>query len=90
MSDKLIGEANYVTWANAMRLSLVSNGKITKPTYDEVKSWETVNDVIFSWIINGISPQIVGSLTYAVVWMDLEECSQDQLVKIRVKYFMPM
>lgn len=47
MSDKLIGEANYVTWANAMRLSLVSNGKITKPTYDEVKSWETVNDVIF-------------------------------------------
>lgn len=47
MSDKLIGEANYVTWANAMRLSLVSNGKITKPTYDEVKSWETLMTSFF-------------------------------------------
>lgn len=37
VSDKLVGESNYVTWANAIRLSLVSrrklpfiNGKIKK------------------------------------------------------------
>lgn len=48
VSDKLVGESNYFTWANDMCISLVSrrkllfiNGKITMPVDKNSKEYDT-------------------------------------------------
>lgn len=66
VSDKLVGELDYFTWANGMRISLVScrklpfiNGKIKMPNDKNSKEydpWEIVNGLVLSWILNYVYP----------------------------------
>lgn len=87
VSDKLIGETYYVTWANAMRILLVArrklpfiNGKIQRPSDQSSKdydNWEIVNGLVMAWIINSVAPHIASTLMRAQTahqaWIDLED-----------------
>lgn len=64
---------NYHSWARLMRKSLVSknkykfvDGSIPKPEpfdpcYD---AWERCNDIVHSWIVNSVSPQLTQMVLY--------------------------
>lgn len=64
--NKFTREGNYITRANAMRLSLIFRcklpfitGKIKKPANileSDFEAWEIVNGLILSWILNLVSP----------------------------------
>ena len=68
---------NYELWESAVRTSLRSknklgfiDGTISKPVKEEGKSvaeintWEMVNSMVQSWIINVIEPKLHKSVTY--------------------------
>eukprot|EP00262_Sarcandra_glabra_P015839 TRINITY_DN4986_c0_g1_i1.p1 TRINITY_DN4986_c0_g1~~TRINITY_DN4986_c0_g1_i1.p1 ORF type:complete len:364 (-),score=30.46 TRINITY_DN4986_c0_g1_i1:196-1233(-) len=77
---------NYPTWRRAMRMALSAKNKlgfvdgvITKPTSpsSSVAAWEHCNDMVLSWLLNSLTPEIANSMifaeTAAAVWKDLEE-----------------
>lgn len=75
VSDLLKGQANYLVWSKDMMMWLVTrhkqnfiNGKISKPSdenSDGFEAWETVNGVIFLWIINACEKNIATSIRSA-------------------------
>ncbi|KAI9176554.1 hypothetical protein LWI28_004179 [Acer negundo] len=87
ISKPLNGD-NYYTWKRAMTLALNSknklgfvNGSIKAPS-EEINPegyavWSRCNDMIRSWIINTLSPDITDSVIYYSsgheIWEDLRE-----------------
>lgn len=75
VNELLKGQCNYATWSKDMMLWLVTrrkqkfiNGKISRPTdenSEEFEAWETVNGVVFSWIINACEKSIAASIRSA-------------------------
>ncbi|KAL5785970.1 hypothetical protein ACOSQ2_008362 [Xanthoceras sorbifolium] len=87
ISKPLNGE-NYSTWKRAMTLALNSknklgfvDGSINSPSKtadpENYASWSRCNDMVHSWIINTLSPEISDSVIYYTtaneVWEDLRE-----------------
>jgi len=87
ISKPLNGD-NYSTWKRAMTLALNSknklgfvNGSIRAPSEDndpeEHAAWSRCNDMVHSWIINTLNPEISDSVIYYStaheVWEDLHE-----------------
>jgi len=87
ISKPLNGD-NYSTWKRAMTLALNSknklgfvNGSIKAPSeeinHEEYAAWSRCNDMVHSWIINTLSPEISDSVIYYStahkVWEDLHE-----------------
>ena len=87
VSKKLTGE-NYTSWCRAMRISLSAKnkigfitGKITEPSAarepDEHALWQRCNDMVLSWILNALEPDLADSVlscaTPYAVWEDLHE-----------------
>ncbi|KAL5767159.1 hypothetical protein ACOSQ2_013942 [Xanthoceras sorbifolium] len=79
---------NYSTWERAMTLALNSknklsfvNGSINAPLKtadpESYAAWSRCNDMVHSWIINTLSPEISDSVIYYStaneVWEDLRE-----------------
>ncbi|WJZ95113.1 hypothetical protein VitviT2T_013904 [Vitis vinifera] len=85
--SKVLEGDNYSTWSRAMRISLSAKEKIgfvtgsIKPpssTDDSFPSWQRCNDMVISWLLNSIHPDIASSVIYAEttleIWADLREC----------------
>ena len=85
--SKVLEEDNYNTWSRAMRISLSAKNKIgfvtgsikSPPlTNDSFSSWRQCNDMVISWLLNSIHPDIANSVIYAEtaveIWADLQEC----------------
>jgi hypothetical protein len=87
ISKPLNGD-NYSTWKRAMTLALNSknklgfvNGSIKAPSeeinHEEYAAWSRCNDMVHSWIINTLNPEISDSVIYYStaheVWEDLHE-----------------
>uniref|UniRef100_A0A2N9I0J6 CCHC-type domain-containing protein n=1 Tax=Fagus sylvatica TaxID=28930 RepID=A0A2N9I0J6_FAGSY len=80
-------ETNYHTWSLSMVMALSAknklgfiNGTITKPAASakvELEQWIRCNDMIKSWLLNSISPDIYSSVIYcdlaSEIWTDLKE-----------------
>ncbi|KAL5854459.1 hypothetical protein ACOSQ4_004261 [Xanthoceras sorbifolium] len=79
---------NYSTWKRAMTLALNSknklgfvDGSINSPSKtadpENYATWSRCNDMVHSWIINTLSPEISDSVIYYTtaneVWEDLRE-----------------
>ncbi|RVW84809.1 Retrovirus-related Pol polyprotein from transposon RE1 [Vitis vinifera] len=84
--SKVLEGDNYITWSRAMRISLSAKDKIgfvtgsIKPpssTDDSFPSWQRCNDMVISWLLNSIHPDIASSVIYAKttseIWADLRE-----------------
>ncbi|KAL6348322.1 hypothetical protein AAG906_005622 [Vitis piasezkii] len=84
--SKVLEGDNYSTWSRAMRISLSAKDKIgfvtgsIKPpssTDDSFPSWQRCNDMVISWLLNSIHPDIASSVIYAEtaseIWADLRE-----------------
>lgn len=83
VSDKLTDEDNYVTWASAMRISLLAKrmmlfikDKIKLSLDISSKGYEYWDGLLMAWLINALSPQIASTVIRAPtahqVWLDLE------------------
>ncbi|KAL5834719.1 hypothetical protein ACOSQ4_014216 [Xanthoceras sorbifolium] len=87
ISKPLNGE-NYSTWKKAMTLALNSknklgfvNGSIKAPSEEtdpeSYATWSRCNDMVHSWIVNTLNPNISDSVIYYStaheVWEDLHE-----------------
>lgn len=87
ISKPLNGE-NYSTWLRAMTIALYAkkklgfvNGTIKAPSAEthpnDYATWSRCNDMVHSWIVNSISPDISDSVIYYTtareVWEDLRE-----------------
>ena len=87
VSKPLNGD-NYSTWCRAMTISLNAKSKLgfvdgtitvppakTKP--DDHASWKRCNDMILSWILNSLTPDLADSVIYSntaqEVWEDLRD-----------------
>ncbi|KAF7151998.1 hypothetical protein RHSIM_Rhsim01G0108500 [Rhododendron simsii] len=87
VSKPLNGD-NYSTWCRAMTISLNAKSKLgfvdgtitappakTKP--DDYVSWRRCNDMILSWILNSLTPDLADSVIYSTtaqeVWEDLRD-----------------
>lgn len=64
---------NYVTWQRAMKIALNAKNKVgfiggtfQRPTTNYVgrKIWERCNDMVISWMLNGIEQNLASNLTY--------------------------
>ena len=77
---------NYGQWSRSMRLSLSAKNKLglidgsikaPPPTDDKFPMWQRCNDMVLSWILHSIHPDIAGSVLYcdtaAAVWDDLKD-----------------
>ena len=87
VSKPLNGD-NYSVWERAMTMALNSknklgfvNGRISAPSEETdpngYATWSRCNDMVHSWIINTLNPEISDSVIYYVtaheVWEDLRE-----------------
>ncbi|XP_074298019.1 uncharacterized protein LOC141628820 [Silene latifolia] len=87
---KLVGSlfegSGYGGWKRAMLIALSAknkigfiDGTIPKPaaTASTTKNWQRCNDIVFSWILNSVSPDIAKSILYSatveIAWRELEE-----------------
>ncbi|XP_062028323.1 uncharacterized protein LOC133744198 [Rosa rugosa] len=88
VSKKLTGD-NYNSWCRVMRISLSAKNKtkfitgaikepsaIKKP--EEHALWQRCNDMVLSWILNSLEPDLADSVlsctTPHATWEDLREC----------------
>ncbi|RVW94694.1 Ankyrin repeat-containing protein [Vitis vinifera] len=84
--SKVLEGDNYSTWSRAMRISLSAKDKIgfitgsIKPpssTDDSFPSWQCCNDMVISWLLNSIHPNIANNVIYAEtavgIWANLRE-----------------
>ncbi|XP_022891973.1 uncharacterized protein LOC111406837 [Olea europaea var. sylvestris] len=82
--SKVLEPHNYGQWSRAMRIRLSAKNKIgfidgsiemSSPTYKTFHSWQCCNDMVLSWILNSVSPDIASSVIYmdsaSAVWKDL-------------------
>jgi hypothetical protein len=87
VSKRLNGD-NYHSWCRAMRISLSAKnktgfitGKIEEPDEesdpDEHALWQRCNDMVLSWILNSLEPDLADSVlscnTPRAIWEDLRE-----------------
>ncbi|KAF7140894.1 hypothetical protein RHSIM_Rhsim06G0111500 [Rhododendron simsii] len=85
VSPPLNGE-NYNLWFRAMRMALRAKNKMgfvdgtipkPDPSSDIYSQWERVNDMICSWILHSIMPELSSSIIYSEsaldIWNDLKE-----------------
>ncbi|XP_025609784.1 uncharacterized protein LOC127747692 [Arachis duranensis] len=81
-------EENYHSWSRAMKKALNAKRKLgfvtgTVPRPDpaldpeQFETWQCINDVVSTWILNSVSKEIASSLVYAdsaeELWNDLTE-----------------
>lgn len=78
---------NYLIWSRSMEVVLLAKNKLcfvdgtcTKPedpTSDLYSQWHFVDSMVFSWIINAMSKELVEAYIYAKsarqVWIELKE-----------------
>ncbi|KAJ0970763.1 hypothetical protein J5N97_018722 [Dioscorea zingiberensis] len=86
---------NYGSWNRAITMALrakskygFTDGSLPMPKEDvDIANWERCNDLVGSWILNSVSPEIRPSILYAdtaaQIWTDLKErFSQSNAPKI--------
>ncbi|CAJ2654029.1 unnamed protein product [Trifolium pratense] len=84
--SKLLEPNNYGQWSRAMQISLSAknkigliDGSIPKPssTNKTLHAWQRCNDMVLSWILNSVSPDLASSIIYmdtaAAAWKDLKD-----------------
>ncbi|CAA3022790.1 uncharacterized protein LOC111406837 [Olea europaea subsp. europaea] len=82
--SKVLEPHNYGQWSRAMRIGLSAKNKIglidgsiemPSPTNKTFHSWQRCNDMVLSWILNSVSPDIASNVIYmdsaSTVWKDL-------------------
>ncbi|KAM7482085.1 hypothetical protein LguiB_006668 [Lonicera macranthoides] len=94
VSPLLTGD-NYGSWSRAVTMALRAKNKLgfvdgplpIPKEKDDISNWERCNDLVGSWIINSVSPEIRPSILYAEtaaqIWTDLKDrFSQSNAPKI--------
>nr|GLL40026.1 uncharacterized protein LOC109158736 [Ipomoea trifida] len=82
----LVGIENDTSWALAMTMALRSinkfcfvDGTLAMPdiSHPDHARWQTVNNIVMSWILNSIHPSLAHTVLYApdvaTVWSDLKD-----------------
>jgi hypothetical protein len=82
----LLTGSNYLAWSRSMQRALGAknklvfiNGSVPIPNLDDLNrdAWERCNHLVYSWLINSVSPQIAQTLVFhehAIdVWDELKE-----------------
>ncbi|CAM8908410.1 unnamed protein product [Rhodiola kirilowii] len=73
VTQPLVGDKNYLNWCKSMEMALeikmklgLVRGEFPRPTdaYQGPR-WDKYNNVVLSWIINSISPEIGSSLIHS-------------------------
>ncbi|XP_074270194.1 uncharacterized protein LOC141593138 [Silene latifolia] len=77
---------NFANWRRSMLIALSAknkigfiDGSVTRPpaTAATARNWQRCNDIVFSWLINSVSPEIGDSILYSATaqdaWEELEE-----------------
>ncbi|KAB5519408.1 hypothetical protein DKX38_023727 [Salix brachista] len=85
---KLLNGDNYTTWCRSIRLSLGAKNKLgfiegtvkipsASENPDQYSHWLQCNDMVLSWILNSVQPEIADSVIYSTtaheIWEDLKE-----------------
>ncbi|KAL5854728.1 hypothetical protein ACOSQ3_004595 [Xanthoceras sorbifolium] len=86
---------NYGSWSHIVTIALRAKSKLgfvdgsfpIPKEQDDISNWERCNDLVGSWILNSVSPEIRPSILYvetaAQIWTDLEDrFSQSNAPKI--------
>lgn len=85
VSPQLSGD-NYGSWLHTITMALRGknkfgfvDGSLTAPTTpDDLVNWQRCNDLVGSWFLNSITPDIRSNLMYSTtaraIWLDLSEC----------------
>nr|KYP38660.1 hypothetical protein KK1_040091 [Cajanus cajan] len=86
---------NYGSWSRAVTMALRAKNKLgfvdgslpTPKKQDDIPNWQRCNDLVASWILNSVSPEIRPSILYvetaAQIWIDLKDrFSQSNAPKI--------
>lgn len=86
ISEKLTGSNGYVFWSRSKYISLLTKNKLgfidgtcVKKNYEPIlyQIWEICNVLIFGWIMNSASRELMTSRVYSTsvfhVWKDLCE-----------------
>ena len=86
---------NYGSWSRAVTMALRAKNKLgfvdgsfpIPKEKDDIPHWERCNDLVGSWILNSVSPEIRPSILYAEtaaqIWTDLKDrFSQSNTPKI--------
>lgn len=82
----LLTRSNYLAWSRSMQRALGAknklsfiDGSIHVPAIDDLNrgAWERCNNLVHSWILNSVSPQIAQTIIFHVhvidVWEELKE-----------------
>ena len=77
---------NYGPWSRLMRIALSAKNKLgfinrtiksPAPTDANFSIWQRCNDMVLSWILHSLHPDIASSVLYctsaSMVWNDLED-----------------
>ncbi|XP_075084341.1 uncharacterized protein LOC142167877 [Nicotiana tabacum] len=93
---QLTGSEKYGLWQRTLRIALLAKRKLGFVTgtckKDSFKKelheeWETCNTIVFSWIMNTVSQNLVSGIAYAtdahLVWKDLKE-RFDKVNRVRI------
>jgi hypothetical protein len=83
---KPLERQNYGQWSRSMRIALSAknklgfiDGTITPPASTDTKFvvWQRCNDMVLSWILQSLNPDIASSVLYctsaSMVWNDLKD-----------------
>lgn len=93
---------NYLSWSRSMKIALRAknklgfiNGKIDVSNIDsnEYEQWLKVDSIVFSWLLNSISKELVDALLYVAIaqdlWFELEkrfnECNGPLMYQLKRK-----
>ncbi|XP_057518382.1 uncharacterized protein LOC130799297 [Amaranthus tricolor] len=84
--ETLLGASNYRSWRSSFKIGLASKRKLgfvtgatSRDMADSVKqeAWDTCNNMIISWILNGVSEPIKKSIIFLdnahTIWIQLEQ-----------------
>lgn len=75
VSQKLIGD-NFPTWRHVVKIALAAknklcfvDGSLDKPESpaSTVMAWERCSNMVISWLLNSLNPDIANSVSYAEI-----------------------
>lgn len=86
ISKQLIGNENYEIWSRAMIIALRAKNKLafvdgscyrSDLSPNLLMQWERCNAIVLSWLMNGVSKEILSGIGYStdarVVWEDVKK-----------------
>ncbi|CAL9027549.1 unnamed protein product [Prunus brigantina] len=97
--SRLLEGYNYGQWSRSMRLNLSAknkigfvDGSVKAPASTDAKHsiWQRCNDMVLSWILNSVHPDIAGSASTDPKWVEAMQTELDALAANNTWTIMPL